>query len=175
MTARVRGNDIAGMKLSGSTLLLLEDEPLLRRRIAAQLDKEGLEVTQAATIAEAREALRNVSFDFALLDVNLPDGRSLSLLTEKALPASVITIVMTAEGGVAGAVEAMRRGAADYLVKPFDPDELVVRLARARRDRGTRRGEQHRKEAEAATEESFFFGSALAGVAAQLEKILAAD
>jgi DNA-binding NtrC family response regulator len=163
------------MKLSGSSLLLLEDEPLLRRRIAAHLDKEGLEVTQAATLAEAREAVRNLSFDFALLDVNLPDGRSLSLLTDKAIPASVVTVVMTAEGGVAGAVEAMRRGAADYLVKPFDLEELAVRLARARRDRGTRRGEEHRKEAEAESDDGFFFGSALAGVSMQLEKILAAD
>ena len=163
------------MKLSGSSLLLLEDEPLLRRRIAAHLDKEGLEVTQAATLAEAREALRNLSFDFALLDVNLPDGRSLSLLADKEIPASVVTVVMTAEGGVAGAVEAMRRGAADYLVKPFDLEELAVRLARARRDRGTRRGEEHRKEAESVTDDSFFFGSALANVSLQLEKILGAD
>ena len=163
------------MKLSGSTLLLLEDEPLLRRRIAAHLEKEGFEVTQAATLAEGREALGNVSFDFALLDVNLPDGRSLSLLNEKVIAASTIAVVMTAEGGVAGAVEAMRRGAADYLVKPFDLEELAVRLARAKRDRGAKRGEQHRKEAEVATDESFFFGSALAEVAAQLEKILAAD
>ncbi len=163
------------MKLSGSSLLLLEDEPLLRRRIAAHLEKLEVEVTQATKLAEAREALRNVSFDFALLDVNLPDGRSLALLDEKAIPASVVSVVMTAEGGVAGAVEAMRRGAADYLVKPFDLDELAVRLARARRDRGVRRGEQHRKEAETATDEAFFFGSALAGVATQLEKILGAD
>ena len=163
------------MKLSGSSLLLLEDEPLLRRRIAAHLERDGVEVTQAASIAEAREALRNVSFDFALLDVNLPDGRSLSLLTDKEIPASVVTIVMTAEGGVAGAVDAVRRGAADYLVKPFDLDELAVRLARSRKDRGVRRGEQHRKAAEEANDDSFFFGSALDGVATQLEKILAAD
>jgi DNA-binding NtrC family response regulator len=163
------------MKLSGSSLLLLEDEPLLRRRIASHLEKDGVEVTQAATLAEAREALRNLSFDFALLDVNLPDGRSLTLLAEKEIPASVIAVVMTAEGGVAGAVEAMRRGAADYLVKPFDLEELAVRLARARRDRSTRRTEQHRKEVEVAEDDSFFFGSALEMVAAQLEKILAAD
>ncbi len=163
------------MKLSGATLLLLEDEPLLRRRIAAHLEKLGVEVTSATTLAEAREALKNLSFDFALLDVNLPDGRSLGLLADKAIPASVVTVVMTAEGGVTGAVEAMRRGAADYLVKPFDLDELAVRLARARRDRGARRGEQHKQEAESANEEAFFFGSALAGVATQLEKILAAD
>ena len=121
------------MRLSGSTLLLLEDEPLLRRRLAAQLGKLGVEVTQTSTLAEARQALRGLDFDFALLDVNLPDGRSLELFADNSVPASVIVIVMTAEGGVAGAVEAMRAGAADYLVKPFDPDELSVRLLRARR------------------------------------------
>ena len=163
------------MKLTGASLLLLEDEPLLRRRIGAHLEKLGVEVTNAGTLAEARQALRNLSFDFALLDVNLPDGRSLTLLEEKAVPASVVAVVMTAEGGVAGAVEAIRRGAADYLVKPFDLDELAVRLARARRERGTRRSEQHRKETEGAADESFFFGSALAEVHTQLEKILAAD
>lgn len=163
------------MSLSGSSLLLLEDEPLLRRRIAAHLERGGVEVTPVGTLAEARAALGTLTFDFALFDVNLPDGRSLTLLADKVVPASVVTIVMTAEGGVAGAVEAMKRGAADYLVKPFDLDELAVRFARARRERGSRRGEQHRKEAEAADEQAFFFGSALAGVAAQLEKILAAD
>jgi len=163
------------MSLAGATLLLLEDEPLLRRRLAAHLKQEGVDVTPVGTLAEAREALRNLSFDFALFDVNLPDGRSLALLSEKAVPANVVTVVMTAEGGVSGAVEAMRHGAADYLVKPFDLDELAVRLARARRDRGVRRSEQHRKEKEAPAESGFFFGSALAGVSTQLEKILAAD
>jgi DNA-binding NtrC family response regulator len=119
--------------------------------------------------------LKNLGFDFALLDVNLPDGRSLALLEEKAIPASTVAVVMTAEGGVAGAVEAMRRGAADYLVKPFDLEELAVRLARARRERGTRRGEQHRQEEQAAGDELFFFGSALRSVETQLEKIIAAD
>ncbi len=163
------------MKLSGTSLLLLEDEPLLRRRVAAHLEKLGMEVTQSKTVAEARQALRNLGFDFALLDVNLPDGRCLALFEEQAVPASTIAVVMTAEGGVAGAVEAMRHGAADYLVKPFDLDELAVRLARARRERGVLRGEQHRHEAQAAAENAFFFGTALAGVEKQLEKILAAD
>ncbi|MDO8539013.1 MAG: sigma-54 dependent transcriptional regulator [Opitutaceae bacterium] len=163
------------MKLSGTSLLLLEDEPLLRRRVKSHLEKLGVEVTAAETIAEAREALRNLSFDFALFDVNLPDGRSLTLFEEKSVPASVVAVVMTAEGGVAGAVEAMRRGAADYLVKPFDLDELSVRLARARRDRGTQRGEQHRKETQGTAADSFFFGSALKPLEQQLEKILGAD
>ncbi len=163
------------MNLPRSSLLLLEDEPLLRRRMAAHLERLEIEVTALSTLADARQALRNIDFDFALLDVNVPDGRSLDLLREKAIPASVVVIVMTGEGGVSGAVEAMRVGAADYLVKPFDLDELSVRLARARRDRSVRRTEQHREEQAAAQEETFFFGSALAGVEAQLDKIIAAD
>jgi DNA-binding NtrC family response regulator len=163
------------MNLSGSSLLLLEDEPLLRRRIAAHLERLGLEVTGVSTLADARKAFQNADFDFALLDVNVPDGRSLGLLHEKAIPASVVVIVMTGEGGISGAVEAMRAGAADYVVKPFDLDELSVRLARARRDRSARRTEQHRQDQAAAQEETFFFGSALAGVQTQLDKILAAD
>ena len=162
------------MKLTGS-LLLLEDEPLLRRRLEAHLTRLGAEVTCAGTLAEARQALAGLDFDFALFDVNLPDGRSLRLLEEKVVPASVVTVVMTAEGGVAGAVEAMRLGAADYLVKPFDLDELAVKLGRARRDRGARRDREHRQVQEVAREESFFFGAALDDVRRQLERIIAAD
>jgi len=55
------------MSLARASLLLLEDEPLLRRRIAAHLEKEGLEVTQTATLAEAREALRNLGFEFCVV------------------------------------------------------------------------------------------------------------
>ena len=163
------------MKFSGATLLLLEDEPLFRRRLAAHLTKLGLEVTATATLAEARRVLPELNFDFALLDVNLPDGRSLKLLEERAVPVSTMVVVMTAEGGVEGAVEAMRLGAADYLVKPFDLDELAVRLARARRDRQARRGDQFRREQQNAADAAFFFGGALAGVRTQLDKILAAD
>ena len=71
------------MKLSGTSLLLLEDEPLLRRRIASHLEKLGVEVTSAETLAEARQVVHNLDLDFALLDVNLPDGRSLSLLKRR--------------------------------------------------------------------------------------------
>jgi len=163
------------MNLAGASLLLLEDETLLRKRLAAHLQKLGVEVTAVGSLAEARRVLLDLSFDFALLDVHLPDGRSLSLLQDKAISAHTVPIIMTAEGGVSGAVEAMRLGAADYLVKPFDPDELAPRLARARRDRQTQRGDQFRKQQEAATAVGFFFGGSLAGVRTQLDKILAAD
>lgn len=162
------------MKLDGTSLLLLEDEPLLRRRIAARLEKLGAEVTALDTVADARRALAELSFDFALLDVNLPDGRSLVLLEEKRVPLNTVVVVMTAEGGVEGAVEAMRLGAADYLVKPFDLDELPVRLQRASKERKAKRGEEHSREQQV-PDDGFFFGSALQPLQAQLEKILLAD
>ncbi len=166
---------MAATSLNNSNLLLLEDEPLLCRRIAAQLGKLGAEVTAVGTLAEARQALRGLEFDFALLDLHLPDGNSLALLDDKSIPASAVTIIMTAEGGVAGAVEAMRRGAADYLVKPFDLDELAVRLLRARGNRQASRVEQHRREQQTVGDQGFFFGNSLKAVRTQLDKILAAD
>ena len=65
------------------------------------------------TVAAARQALESISFEAALIDVNLPDGRGTDLLRDKLFPTTTNVIVMTAEGGVAGAVEALRAGAAD--------------------------------------------------------------
>lgn len=157
--------------LAGLSVLLVEDELLLRKRLAGFLEKEEAEVTAVASVGEARRALEGLTFDAALLDVNLPDGRGTDLLREKLFPATTNVIVMTAEGGVAGAVEAIRLGAADYLVKPFDPQELPVRLAQARRARQVKRADEFRRGQEA----ELVFGQSLARVHEQLLKIAAAD
>jgi len=80
---------------------------------------------------------------------------------------------MTAHGGVTGAVEAIRLGALDYLVKPFEAEELALVIERARRARQSARVEEHRRDD--AVKEAFYFGSALATLQGHLEKILAAD
>jgi DNA-binding NtrC family response regulator len=157
--------------LRGLNILLLDDEVILRKRLAAFLEKQGAEVMVVGTIAAARQAAGGMSFDVALLDVHLPDGRGTDLLRDKVFPATTTVFVITAEGGVAGAVEALRAGAADYLVKPFDPEELPVRLAHARRGAQAKRADEHRRGQEA----ELFFGESLAGVREQLEKIAAAD
>jgi DNA-binding NtrC family response regulator len=152
-------------------VLLLEDEVLLRKRLAGFLEKEGAEVTAVNTIAAARQALGSISFEAAVVDVNLPDGRGTDLLRDKAFATTTTVIVMTAEGGVAGAVEAVRAGAADYLVKPFDFEELPVRLGQARRSRQAKRADEFRR----GQENELVFGESLAGVREQLAKITAAD
>jgi len=156
---------------AGLSVLLLEDELLLRKRLAAFLEREGAEVTAVDSVAAARRAAESITFDAALLDVNLPDGRGTDLLRDKVLPPATTALVMTAEGGVQGAIEALRAGAADYLVKPFEAQELPVRLAQARRSLHVKRADEFRR----GQEEELVFGESLAGVREQLQKITAAD
>jgi len=160
--------------LTGLGILIVEDEALLRKRFGAQLEKLGADVTGAGTIEAARRFASELAFDFVLLDVNLPDGRGTDLLQEKLFGGAGV-IVMTADGGVAGAVEAMKLGALDYLVKPFEPEQLGLVLARVRRSRQTARVEEHRRSDGSQSGEDFFFGQALHGLQRQLEKIIAAD
>jgi DNA-binding NtrC family response regulator len=157
------------------SILVVEDETLLRRQLAANLERFGADVTMADSVAAARQWMRDEQFDFVLLDVNLPDGLGTDLLREKVFPPATAIIVMTANGGVASAVEAMRLGATDYLVKPFDAGELPLVIARAQRTRNTARLDEQRRGDTAQAASIFFFGRALAEVEAQLKKILDAD
>lgn len=160
--------------LAGLSVLLVEDDTLLRKQLAAELERLRADVTGAATLAAARQFAAELNFDLALLDVQLPDGQGTDLLRARAFPASTGVIVMTAHGGVTGAVEAIRLGALDYLVKPFEPAELPLVILRARRARQIARVEEHRREA-GQSGQDFFFGSSLATLERQLEKIIESD
>jgi DNA-binding NtrC family response regulator len=164
---------MATSPLNGLEILVIEDESLLRKHIAAHLQSLGADVTGAASLHAAREAISNARFDFALLDINLPDGRGTSLLQDKSFSPNTGVIVMTAEGDVSSVVDTMRRGALDYLVKPFDVAELPLVIARARRARQATRLQEHRRASE--TDDSLFFGAALSEVKDQLDRIVAAD
>lgn len=161
--------------LTDASILIIEDETLLRKQISAYLERQGAGVMGVGSLEQSRQVIKDMSFDYVLLDVNLPDGKGTDLLKEKAFSDNATVIVMTAEGGIQGAVEAMRAGAADYLVKPFDPGELPLVIQRAKSFRQSRRLEEHRKEKFAAEEKAFFFGESLAAIQEQMEKILAAD
>jgi len=83
--------------------------------------------------------------------------------------------VMTAQGGVSGAVEAIKLGAADYLVKPFDPGELGLVFGRTRRTKQSARVEEHRERESDHNSDHFFFGDALSALRQQVDRILEAD
>ncbi|MFO1501411.1 MAG: sigma-54 dependent transcriptional regulator [Verrucomicrobiota bacterium] len=163
------------LALAGLSILVVEDEPLLRKQVAAYLERLGADLTSADSVQRARKLVQDLGFDFVLLDVNLPDGSGLDLLKDKAIAGNTGVVVMTAEGGVAGAVEAMRLGALDYLVKPFDLGQLPLVINRARRSKQSERIDEHRRSDATQTWDTFFFGAALGSLQTQLEKILGAD
>ncbi|HYV32637.1 MAG TPA: sigma-54 dependent transcriptional regulator, partial [Candidatus Binatia bacterium] len=163
---------MAGANLSGLQILVIEDDSVLRKRIAARLEALGAEVLGVDALQPGRRLLEERSFDFVFLDVNLPDGLGTDLLREKILPPTTGAVVITAHGGVSGAVEAVRLGAVDYLVKPFDVSELGVAIERAQAARWAARLGEHQREEQS---EGLFFGASLAPLQAQLQKILEAD
>jgi two-component system, NtrC family, response regulator AtoC len=112
-------------------VLVADDEKNIRESIAAYIAAEGIETATAADGAAARALLESEVFDALVLDLRMPvmDGLAVLAWLRDAGP-PVPTIVISAYGEVKDAVAAMKLGASDYLVKPFDPEELLLRLRR---------------------------------------------
>jgi len=124
------------------TILLVEDEDLLRQSLAELLTQEGYEVMTAANGLEGRDLALDHPFDLVLTDIRMPEMDGLELLDQlqKISPQTPV-VVLTAFGTVESSVHAMRHGAADYLLKPVQFEDVLARVARAmevgrvRRDR----------------------------------------
>lgn len=163
------------VSLVGLAILIVEDDLLLGKQLGSALEALGADVTVAGDVRAARKRIAEQEFDFALLDVHLPDGVGTDLLRERVFPSNTGVIVMTVNREVSGAVEAMRAGALDYLIKPFDLAELPLVIRRARRARQSARVEEQQRDQAALSDEAFYFGSALTSLQTQLAKVLAAD
>lgn len=124
-------------------LLTVEDETAIRELLAFICETDGHEVVKAASLAEAREALRRGGLDLILLDVMLPDGSGFDFLREvrtDAASASVPVVMITARGDEADRVEGLDAGADDYVVKPFMPRSSPPASARSFAARAPRAG-----------------------------------
>jgi len=104
--------------------LLVDDDRSCLEMLAEIVREEGFVVDTAGTIGEAERRATAHPPDLLLLDLFLPDGQSLDLLGPVLRKAPCTVIVMTGHASVETAVDAMRRGARDYLVKPVDPAKL---------------------------------------------------
>ena len=114
------------------TVMIVDDEENARFNIGSFLGARGYEVIEAASLAEAREALRRGNADIILLDVQLPDGFGTDLLEETAHMLNRPPIIMiTAYGDIEMAVNAMKNGAHDFLPKPIKLDQLDNSIQRA--------------------------------------------
>ncbi|WP_315705197.1 MULTISPECIES: response regulator transcription factor [unclassified Bradyrhizobium] len=110
-------------------LLIVEDNVELSELVAKGLVAAGYDVDRVNSAAEARDALRDVNYAAMILDLGLPDDDGLAVLAELRRRADPLpVIVLTARGGVQDRVAGLRRGADDYLAKPFALEELVARL-----------------------------------------------
>lgn len=118
------------------TLLVIEDEPLLGTELQGEFADQGWDARLATTIREARQLLleRDLQPLVVLSDMSLPDGNGLDLL-EQIRAKGIIGewIFLTAYGGVADSVRALKLGAFDFLEKPCDPDRLAIVVAGAAR------------------------------------------
>lgn len=110
--------------------LLIEDEPLLGRAIEEHLRAGGHAIDHVQRLDEAEAALLAVDYDMVLLDLHLPDGRGLDLLRWlRGRGDKRPVLILTARDQVRDRIEGLNAGADDYLVKPFDLDELTARIA----------------------------------------------
>ena len=110
-------------------LLVIEDEPRIAEILKSGLRRAGFIVDVVDLCADAREALALTAYDAAILDLGLPDGDGLKLLTQvRAAHNRVPILILTARDAVEDRVSGLDTGADDYLVKPFATSELVARI-----------------------------------------------
>lgn len=120
-------------------VLVIDDEPALRQVLAAVLTKAGYFVDLAEGVAEATTKLARGDVDVALCDIKMPDGNGIDLLRQtKEAGIDTVFVMVTAMASMGSAVEALRAGAFDYLVKPVRNEELLHRVAQIEAMRGLR-------------------------------------
>jgi two-component system, OmpR family, response regulator len=119
-------------------VLLVEDEPHIGSAVQEHVRAAGHAVDWVREIEAADDAMRTVPYDALLLDLHLPDGRGLDFLKKLRRRGDALAVViLTARDQVSDRIEGLKAGADDYLVKPFDLDEMNARLqAVARRYQG---------------------------------------
>ena len=115
-------------EIAPTRILLVDDEAALREPLADYLVRQGFVVTQAGSAAEARGHIGGSGFDLVLLDIMMPGEDGLSLCRHLAETRSLPVIFITARGEATDRIVGLEIGADDYVVKPFDPRELVARI-----------------------------------------------
>jgi len=117
---------------AGGSILVADDEESIRWVLERACTQHGHRVVAVASGTDALQALRSGSFDVALIDIKMPDLSGLEVLSRaRAAEVDTLFIIMTAQNTMANAIEATKRGAYDYLTKPFDLEQVGLLVARA--------------------------------------------
>ncbi|MDE2164911.1 MAG: response regulator [Alphaproteobacteria bacterium] len=109
-------------------LLVVDDDARLRDLLRRYLTDQGFRVTTAGDAAEARRKLEGIAFDLLVLDVMMPGENGLQLTASLRASSRVPILLLTAKVETVDRIDGLERGADDYLTKPFEPRELVLRI-----------------------------------------------
>jgi two-component system phosphate regulon response regulator OmpR len=109
-------------------LLVVDDDARLRDLLQRYLSSNGFRVTTAADTAEARALLKSLTFDALVLDVMLPGENGVEFAASLRAESEVPILMLTARGEPEDRIQGLENGADDYLAKPFEPRELMLRL-----------------------------------------------
>ena len=109
-------------------ILVVDDDTRLRDLLSQYLGENGFLVTTAADADEARARMRGLVFDLLVLDVMMPGETGLELTNSLRMSSSVPILLLTAMGEADDRVKGLEQGADDYMAKPFEPRELVLRI-----------------------------------------------
>jgi two-component system KDP operon response regulator KdpE len=123
-------------------ILVVDDEPQIRRLLKTSLVPQKFEVVEASTAGAALKRLDAEEFDLVILDLGLPDRSGIEVIEEVRKTSSVPIIVLSVRSDEAGKVKALELGADDYITKPFGMAELVTRIRVALRHRYQAQGTQ---------------------------------
>lgn len=119
--------------MSIEKILVIDDEELIRNFIAETLTREGYEVTTAGNGKDGISRFKEQSFDLVFTDMKMPDLTGIDVLSKiKEISPQTTVVVITAYGSIENAVEAMRFGAFNYLIKPFSPDTIEAVVDKAK-------------------------------------------
>lgn len=117
--------------MSGTKILIVDDEVIMLESLAGWLERDGHSVEKASSGERALDILKDQRFDILLLDIKMEGMSGLEVLKKVREDDPDMAVVMiTAYGSISTAIEAMKNGAQDYLLKPFDPNELGLLIER---------------------------------------------
>src|SRR6202049_12360 len=117
-----------GMKPNEGRVLIVDDDPQIRRVMRTTLEAKGNNVDEAGSGEQALELARSVKYDLILLDINLPGKSGIETCREIRVNASVPIIMLTVRDAATDKIEALDAGAQDYVTKPFSMGELLARV-----------------------------------------------
>jgi len=134
------------------SILIVDDEEIIRESLSFILSKEGYSVQEAANGKIALEMVKEESFDLILTDLEMPEMKGIELLEQVTrIGPETMVVIITAYGSIDTAIAALRQGAVDYILKPVEFDELIVKVRRLLATRRLKvenkllRGELHRE------------------------------